>query len=92
MRGNASGQRVKRATQVRRYIKPCDGGRGPTISTGILSNHVSETGKEERSDCMVSYFGKLTRETRMSPFLIVRVHFWPEKMGRDKLLGSPMPG
>ena len=38
---------------------------------------------------MVSYFGKLTRETITSPFLNVRVHFRPDKTGRDKLLGSP---
>ena len=30
--GIASGQRVKRSTHVRRYVKPWDGGRGPTMS------------------------------------------------------------
>ena len=31
-RGMASGQRVKRSTQVRRYVNPLDGGSGPTRS------------------------------------------------------------
>ena len=31
-RGNASGQRVNRSMQVRRYVNPFDGGRGPTMS------------------------------------------------------------
>ena len=38
---------------------------------------------------MASYFGELTRETRTSPSLNVRVHFRPDKTGRNKLLGSP---
>ena len=30
--GIASGHRVNRSTIVRRYVKPCDGSKGPTIS------------------------------------------------------------
>ena len=31
-RGMASGQRVKRSTQARRYVNPLEGGSGPTKS------------------------------------------------------------
>ena len=34
----ASGQRVKRSTQVSRYLKPSAYGRGPTISICMWSN------------------------------------------------------
>ena len=39
--GMASGQRVKRSTQVRRYLKPREGGSGPTISTCTMSKRAS---------------------------------------------------
>ena len=33
--GMASGQRVNRSTQVSRYLKPSEYGRGPTISISV---------------------------------------------------------
>ena len=39
--GIASGQRVNRSIQVRRYLKPLEGGRGPTMSMCTLSKRAS---------------------------------------------------
>ena len=39
--GMASGQRVKRLTQVRRYVQPREGGSGPTISMCTMSKRAS---------------------------------------------------
>ena len=39
--GMASGQRVKLSTQVRRYVKPPEGGSGPTISMCTMSKRAS---------------------------------------------------
>ena len=43
-----SGQRVKRSTQVRRYVNPRDGGRGPTRLMLMASNGASEVQNEDR--------------------------------------------
>ena len=39
--GIASGQRVNWSIQVRRYMKPLEGGRGPTMSMCTLSKCAS---------------------------------------------------
>ena len=39
--GMASGQRVKQLMQVRRYVKPRDGGSGPIISMCTMSKRAS---------------------------------------------------
>ena len=44
--GMASGHLVKRSTHVRRYITPCDGRRGPTRSTWMISKRASGVGKD----------------------------------------------
>ena len=36
---------VKRSTHVRRYVNPCDDGRGPTRSTWTISKRASGVGK-----------------------------------------------
>ena len=41
MMGTASGQRVKRSTQVSRYVKPFEVGRGPTRSKCTLTKRES---------------------------------------------------
>ena len=45
--GIASGQRVKRSTHVSKYVKPFEGGNGPTISRCIWSNRASGVAKME---------------------------------------------
>ena len=42
--GKASGQRVKRSTQVSMYEYPLDGGRGPVISMWMCENRSSGVG------------------------------------------------
>ena len=46
--GTASGQRVKRSTQVRRYTQPSEGGRGPTRSMCTLSKRALGVAKVAR--------------------------------------------
>ena len=41
----ASGQRVNRSTQVRRYVYPLDGGSGPTKSMWMTLKRASGLGK-----------------------------------------------
>ena len=43
-RGKASGQRVDLSTQVNRYVKPWEGGRGATRSTWTCENILNRTG------------------------------------------------
>ena len=43
--GMAPGHLVKQSTHVRRYVNPCDGGRGPTKSTWTISKRASGVGK-----------------------------------------------
>ena len=48
--GIASGQRVDRSTIVKRYLKDCEGGRGPTMSTCMCPNRRLGWGKEPIPD------------------------------------------
>ena len=43
--GMASGNLVKRSTIVNRYVKPCDAGKGPIMSTCKMSNRLSGIGR-----------------------------------------------
>ena len=50
VRGMASGQRVNRSTQVRRYAYPLDGGSGPTKSMWMTLKQASGLGKVDNGE------------------------------------------
>ena len=47
VRGLISGQHVNQSIQVRRYVKPLDGGSGPTTSLWMMLNRASGVGSDE---------------------------------------------
>ena len=90
--GMASGQRVKRSTQVSRYLKPSAYGRGPTISICMWSNlsvglsNLLKTGLLWRS----RYLSGLATFARTAPFSNICIHSVPDKSCIDQRLCSPM--
>ena len=89
--GMASGQRVKRSTQVSRYIKPSVYGRGPTISICMLSNlSVDYSNLPKNWLIMARYFSGLATFARTAPFSNIYIHSVPDKFCIDQRLCSPM--
>ena len=66
--GMASGQLVKRSTQVSRYLKPSAYGRGPTISICMWSSLSRFVKFAENCLIMARYFSGLATFARTAPF------------------------
>ena len=88
--GMASDQRVNRSTQVSRYLKPSEYGRGPTISICMWSN--LSVGSENLQNwlIMTRYSGGLATFSRTALIRNVYIHAVPNKSCIDQWLGSPM--
>ena len=74
--GIASGQRVLRSIIVRRYVKPEEKGKGPTISMFMCENLFSGT---EKCSSGVLYFRTLTVTTFFHPSTDLLPHPVPNK-------------
>ena len=89
--GMASGQRVKRSTQVSKYLKPSAYGRGPTILRCKWSNLSVGSVKFVKNWLIVARnFGGLTAFAVTAPFGDNYIHAMPYKSCIYQRLGSPM--
>ena len=82
--GIASGQRVKRSTQVSKYLKPSAYGSGPTISLGRFGEFA------ENWLIVTRNVGGLTAFAGTAPFGDIYVHSMPYKSRIYQRLGSSM--
>ena len=89
--GIASSQRVKRSTQVSRYLKPSAYGKVPTISICMLSKlSVGSSNLSENWLILARYFSGLVTFTRTAPLNNVYINFVPNKSCINQRFRSSM--
>ena len=89
--GMASGQRVKRSTQVSRDLKPSAYCNDPTTLICMWSNlSVGSSNLPKNWLIMVRYFSGLATLARTAPFSDIYIHSVPDKSCIDQRLCSPM--
>ena len=88
--GIVSGQRVKRSTQVTRYLKPSAYGKGPTIYMYVVKSLCGFVEFTKNWLILARYFSDLATFARTAPLSSVYIHSVPKKSCINQWFRSSM--